>query len=83
MKTQFAIMLTTEFGIGRDKRQVTTQENAEETFRLMLNNLPKRILKFWVSMEFEFAGQLIDVSKEHLIETDWDFSKSISVEELL
>lgn len=82
MKTQFNIMLTTEFGIGRDKRQVTTQQNAEETFRLMLNKLPKRIGKSWFSMEFEFNGQLIDVSKDHLIETNWDFSNSITVEEL-
>ena len=46
----------------------------------MLNKLPKYILKGWFSMEFEFDGQLIDVSKHHLIETNFDFENSITID---
>jgi len=80
MKTEFTIMLTTDFGMCIDMRTVQTQSTREETFRLMLNKLPKWILKSWYSMEFKFDGKLIDVSKHHLIETNFDFENSITID---
>ena len=80
MKTEFTIRLITEFGMCIDMRKVQTQATREETFRLMLNKLPKWILKSWYSMEFEFDGWTIDVSKHHLIETNWDFENSITID---
>lgn len=78
-KTTFVVNFTTEFGCAIKNMDCTTGENAEETFKNALNKLPKDISKTWESIEFHFEGDEISVGKEWLHETNFDFSKSHTV----
>ena len=51
-------------------------DTAEQTFNACLLLIPKRLLKTWQSIEFEFNNQTILVCKHWLIETNFDFENS-------
>lgn len=72
-RTQFNVHLTTEFGLGLDRRTCKTGETAEETFMNAWKSLPKRHDKNWVSIDFEFEGKSFDISSELFRENRFDF----------
>ena len=55
--------------------KVEHKNTQEETFQETLKVIPKKVLKTWESMEFEN----IEVRKDWLLETDFDFTKSHQV----
>lgn len=79
MKTDFTVHLTTEFGIGLDKRKATTGIDAEDTFLNCWRSLPKRQNKSWFSIEFSFEGEHFEVSRDLLHETNFNFWESVEV----
>lgn len=78
-KIEFTVLSTNEFGMVNVNRTAKEGNTAEETFLNCLNSLPKRIEKGWQAIEFDFEGQTFDVSKHHLIETNWDFNNSVDI----
>lgn len=78
-KIEFTVLTGNEFGLANIKRKAQLGFSMEDTFRNCLKSLPKRISKGWHSIEFEFEGRTVDVSKHHLIETDWDFQQSFTL----
>lgn len=61
-----------EFGFITTDFKVQPKETKEDTFKEILNTIPKKTLKTWESISFED----IEVRKDWLIETNFDFSKS-------
>ena len=78
MKTKKIIVKVswhTEFSFVTTEFKVEPKNTQEETFQETLKVIPKKVLKTWESMEFEN----IEVRKDWLLETDFDFTKSHQV----
>ncbi len=78
MKTKKIIVKVswhTEFSFVTTDFKVEPKNTQEETFQETLKVIPKKVLKTWESMEFEN----IEVRKDWLLETDFDFTKSHQV----
>lgn len=60
------------FGFVTTDVKAHPKDTPEETFREILNVLPKKVSKTWESISFDN----LEVRKDWLIETDFDFSKS-------
>ncbi len=83
MKTiKFELQGTNEFGWFTTERKAKTEApewDLETIFRDCLKSLPKR-LNNWESLSFETSEEKVEVRKDWLEETDWDFSMSHEVE---
>ena len=85
MKTNnidFTVDFRTEFGNATDKRKCAIADTAEQTFKNALGKMTKQIAKTWEVIEFPFNGEKIVVSRDWLIETDFDWEQSHEVHEL-
>ena len=81
-RIDFDIHTNNEFGIGFDQRKSHLGEDAEESFRNILNTLPKRLTKQWWMIEFEQDDKRHSVGKSSWKETRFDFWNSVEISEI-
>jgi len=81
MKTAIIQFTNREFNSVNSKEiKFKEQETPELTFKFILNKLKGSISKTWESVEFEFEEKTVVVLKSWLIETNFDFSQSHTIE---
>ena len=78
-KINFETFGTNEFGIINPTRKAHLGDTIEQTFKNCLNSLPKHISKGWETITFDFENETIEVVKQWLIETDWNFNSSVNI----
>ena len=81
MKTTFTVQFKIpQFNsIGRKGLKCDIGDTYEQTFKNAIKKLNKSLSENWISIEIEIGGQTIELSKDLLIETNFDFNNSISI----
>lgn len=73
----FNIHLTTEFGLGLDKRKCHLGETPEETFMNAWKSLPKNQDKRWFSITWEQDGKEFEVGRQLFQDNRFDFDLTV------
>jgi len=81
-RIDFKVHLHTEFGLGLDLRKAHLGDTPEETWKSILNNLPKNQQKRWFSITWEQDEKEFDMSREGWFDSDFNFDESVEVVEL-
>ena len=75
----FTVHLTTEFGLGIDKRKCHLADNPEETFMNAWKSLPKRQDKNWFTITWEQDGKHFEVDRQLLFDSNFDFNSTVEI----
>lgn len=82
-RTEFTVHLTTEFGLGIDKRKCHLGETPEETFMNAWKSLPKRQDKNWFSITWEQDGKGFEIDRQLFRDNRFDFNLTVEQTELV
>ena len=81
----FKVSASNELGFFNLERKAKTEaisNDFETIFKDALNSLPKRISNTWESISFVEDNKEVEVQKHWLVETDWDFNESHTIQDL-
>jgi len=81
-RTEFIVNLTTQFGVGLDRRKCALGETPERTFMNAWKSLPKRIDKTWFSIEFDQNEKHFHLTRETFREFRFDFDLAVEITKL-
>ena len=67
-------------GYGSSFFKVQIDSDIEETFKKILNSLPKKVLKCWEVITFFHTNSKYEVRKDWLEETNYNFWQSVEID---